>query len=137
MKRGSNKVNNVFKGIKVEQCVVCVLVIVLVVLVVYYVNKNNEGFNSEKPTLYFFYVDWCGYCKKAKPKVTEMENDSEITNKVNIKRINCSEDVVTEEDKALANEYKVDGYPTFKFKGKPNEELTNNIDALKGIISGL
>jgi thiol-disulfide isomerase/thioredoxin len=136
MKRGSNKVNNVFKGIKVEQCVVCVLVIVLVVLVVYYVNKNNEGF-SDKPTLYFFYVDWCGYCKKAKPKVAEMENNSAITNKVNIKRINCSEDVVTEEDKALAKEYKVDGYPTFKFKGKPNEELTNNIDALKGIISGL
>ena len=136
MKRGSNKVNNVFKGIKVEQCVVCVLVIVLVVLVVYYVNKNNEGF-SDKPTLYFFYVDWCGYCKKAKPKVAEMENNSAITNKVNIKRINCTEDVVTEEDKALAIEYKVDGYPTFKFKGKPNEELPNNIEALKGILSGL
>jgi len=134
MKRGSNKVNNVFKGIKVEQCVVCVLVIVLVVLVVYYVNKNNEGFNSEKPTLYFFYVDWCGYCKKAKPKVAEMENNSAITNKVNIKRINCEG---SSEEKALAKEYKVDGYPTFKFKDKPNEELTNNIDSLKGIISGL
>lgn len=134
MKRGSNKVNNVLKGISIEQCVVCVLVIVLVVLVVYYVNKNNEGFYSEKPTLYFFYVDWCGYCKKAKPKVAEMENNSAITNKVNIKRINCEG---TDEEKALAKEYKVDGYPTFKIEGKPNEELPNNTDALKGIISRL
>lgn len=136
MKRGSNRVNNVLKGISVEQCAVCVLVIVLVVLVVYYVNKNNESFNSDKPTLYFFYADWCGYCKKAKPKVTEMENDSAVTNKVNIKRVNCSDDA-TEEEKKLAKEYNVDGYPTFKFKGKPNEELTNNIDSLRTIINGL
>jgi thiol-disulfide isomerase/thioredoxin len=134
MKRGSNKANNVLKGIGVEQCLVCVLVIVLVVLVIYYVNKNNEGFNSEKPTLYFFYADWCGYCKKAKPKVTEMENNSEITNKVNIKRINCQG---TDEEKALAEEYNVGGYPTFKFKGKPDEELTNNIEALILIIKKL
>jgi thiol-disulfide isomerase/thioredoxin len=134
MKKGSNKASNMFKGISVEQCCVCCLVIVLVVLVVYYVNKNNEGFNSDKPTLYFFYVDWCGYCKKAKPNVTEMENDSAITNKVNIERVNCEG---SSEEKALAKEYNVDGYPTFKFKGKPNEELTNNTDSLRSIINGL
>ena len=133
MKRGSNKVNNVFKGIKVEQCLVCVLVIVLVVLVVYYVNKNNEGF-SDKPTLYFFFVDWCGYCKKAKPKVDEMENNKAITDKVNIKRINCEG---SDEEKELAKEYNVNGYPTFKFKDKQGEELPNNTETLKGIISGL
>jgi thiol-disulfide isomerase/thioredoxin len=134
MKKGSGKMNNLFKGINLEQCCVCCLVIVLVVLVVYYVNKNNEGFGGDKPTLYFFFVDWCGYCKKAKPKVSEMENDSSITDKVNIKRINCEG---SSEEKALAKEYNVDGYPTFKFEGKPEEELTNNTDQLINIIKGL
>jgi thiol-disulfide isomerase/thioredoxin len=134
MKKGSNKANNMLKGVGVEQCIVCVLVIVLVVLVVYYVNKNNEGFNSEKPTLYFFYVDWCGYCKKAKPKVSEMENNSAITNKVNIKRINCEG---SDEEKDLAKEYVVEGYPTFKLKGKQTDDLPNDTEALKKIIMSL
>ena len=133
MKRGSSRVNNMLKKINLEQVCVCVLVVVLVVLVVYYVNKNNEGF-SEKPTLYFFYVDWCGYCKKAKPKVSEMENDSSITSKVNIKRIDCEG---SSEEKALAEEYNVNGFPTFKFKGKQDEELSNNIEALKELIKKL
>ena len=131
MKRGSSRVNNMLKKINLEQVCVCVLVVVLVVLVVYYVNKNNEGFDSEKPTLYFFFVDWCGYCKKAKPKVAEMENDKSITSRVNIKRIDCEG---SSAEKALAEEYNVNGFPTFKFKGKQDEELTNNIEALKEII---
>lgn len=134
MKKGSNKASNMFKGISVEQCCVCCLVIILVVLVVYYVNKNNEGFNSEKPTLYFFYVNWCGYCKRIKPDVTAMENDSAITNKVNIKRIHCEG---SDEEKALAKEYNVEGYPTFKFHGKHKESIPNDANALKNIIMSL
>lgn len=134
MKKGSNKASNMFKGISVEQCCVCCLVIILVVLVVYYVNKNNEGFNSEKPTLYFFYVNWCGYCKRITPGVTAMENDSAITNKVNIKRIHCEG---SDDEKALTKEYDVGGYPTFKFLGKKDKDLPNDIEELKKIIMSL
>ena len=63
-----------------------------------------------------------------------MENNSAITDKVNIKRINCEG---SDEEKSLAKKYNVNGYPTFKFHGKPNEELTNNIEALIVIIKKL
>ena len=105
-------VKKLLKSVNCEQVVICVLVIVLVGLVLYYVNKNNEGFNdenNEKPTLYFFYVDWCGFCKKAKPVINELENNSEVTDKINIVKVNCEG---SEEEKALAKENGVNAYPT-------------------------
>ena len=104
-------VKKLLKSVNCEQVVICALVVVLVGLVLYYVNKNNEGFNNDndKPTLYFFYVDWCGFCKKAKPVISELENNSEVTDKVNIVMVNCEG---SDEEKALAKENGVNAYPT-------------------------
>ena len=55
-----------------ESVAIYVLLAVLVVLVVYFVMKNREGFNSENSqvvVVYFFFVDWCPHCTKAKPVV--------------------------------------------------------------------
>lgn len=97
--------NKLVKKVNVENVVICVLVVVLVALVLYYVNKNNEGFNADKPDLYFFYVDWCGYCKKAKPVISDIEQNN---NKVNVKRIDCD----AKENKALVEKNNIKGFPT-------------------------
>lgn len=120
---GKNRLlKKLLKSVNIEQVVICILVVVLVGLVLHYVNKNNEGFNDDnKPTLYFFHVDWCGFCKKAKPVIDELENNSEVTNKVNIKRVNCEG---SEEEKALAKENGVNAYPTIILKNNNGSEPT-------------
>ena len=112
MAKGMN-VNKMLKGVNVEQVVVCILVVVLVVLVVYYVNKNSEGFNNNdnsKPTLYFFYVDWCPHCTRAKETTFNDDKWNTVDNKdnVNLVKVDCE---ASEENKELAKEHNVQGYP--------------------------
>jgi len=120
--------NKLMKSIDVEQIVVGVLIIILVILVVVYVNKNNEGFNDgNKPTLYFFYVDWCPHCSDAKDEVfgesesdnSKWDNNNSLTNKgnVNLVKVNCEG---SEENKALAKKHNVRGYPTLVLESNNN-----------------
>ena len=112
MKGGNFK--KIMKSIDCEQIIVGILIIILVVLVIVYVNKNNEGFDGNKPILYLFYVDWCPHCKDAKEMVFDdsvwNSNDSLITNRdnVNLVKVDCTKD----ENKSLAEKYNVQGYPT-------------------------
>ena len=115
MAKGMN-IKKMLKVVNVEQVVVCILVVVLVVLVVYYVNKNSEGFNdnannNSKPTLYFFYVDWCPHCTRAKETTFNDAKWNNVNNKdnVNLVKVDCE---ASEENKALATEYNVQGYPS-------------------------
>ena len=107
----NNKLNlnakKLAKAVNGENVIICVLVLVLVVLVVNYVYQNNrEGFNSEKPVLLLFYVDWCPHCTNAKPIV---ENIKESNNSVSVKLVNCEG---SDEEKQLAKENNVRAYPT-------------------------
>jgi len=62
-------------------------------------------------TLYFFYVDWCGFCKKAMPELEKLGDSKTFgRTKVNIVKVNA------EEDRAKADEYEVDAYPTVKLE---------------------
>ena len=119
--------NNVFskKNMNLENIVVAVLVVVLVVLVVYYVRKNREGFNDdEKPTLYFFFVDWCPHCTTAKENVfDEFNKNVKNSDKVNLVKVNCEG---SEEEKNLAKEHNVRGYPTVVLK--ENNGKTHELD---------
>lgn len=96
-----------------ENVLITVLAVVLLVLVVMYVNKNRENFEGENVTVvYFFHVDWCGYCKKAKPEVDKfVQKLAENDNKVNGKSVKVVQ-VNADENKELAAEYNVRAYPT-------------------------
>ena len=62
-------------------------------------------------TLYFFYTNWCPHCKKAKPEWESLKNE---TNGI-VKGVNIAfKDVDCDQEAELADEYKVEGYPTIK-----------------------
>jgi thiol-disulfide isomerase/thioredoxin len=123
LKKLSMSNNSVVKSLKSmskssENVVILVLLVILVILVVYYIRQNNEGF-SERPTVYFFYVDWCPHCKTAKPKVQEFKSKN---SHVNVKEVNC------EKDKELARKFNVRAYPTvYLVKGEEKTELNEGI----------
>lgn len=141
MAKGMN-VKKMLKSVNVEQVVVCILVIVLVVLVVYYVNKNSEGFNdnandNSKPTLYFFYVDWCPHCTRAKETTFNDDKWNNVENKdnVNLVKVDCE---ASEENKALAKENNVQAYPTVVLKNNnKKKELEEGVSpsSISNLIS--
>tara|TARA_B100001057_G_C22659055_1_gene875214 strand:- start:469 stop:927 length:459 start_codon:yes stop_codon:yes gene_type:complete len=101
-----------------ENIVIAILLVILVVLVVYYVRQNNEGFDSDKPTLYFFYVDWCPHCTRARPEIEKVKRNN---NRVIVVMVNC------DEEKQLARQHNVRAYPTLKLlpnsNASPNEAI--------------
>lgn len=123
MKKLSGASNSVAKSLKnmcnsSENIVILVLLVILVILVVYYVRQNNEAF-SERPTVYFFYVDWCPHCKTAKPKVKEFKSKNP---NINVKEVNC------DKEKELARKFNVRAYPTvYLVKGEEKTELNEGI----------
>ena len=74
---------------------------------------NKELINSSgKATIYYFYTEWCPYCKKAKPEWDKFK-DVYTNKKVNgfeleFKEVDC------DKDEATANQFNVEGYPTIK-----------------------
>tara|TARA_A100001015_G_scaffold244245_1_gene279605 strand:+ start:1050 stop:1526 length:477 start_codon:yes stop_codon:yes gene_type:complete len=78
-------------------------------------NKNNNDV-----IIYFFFTEWCPYCKKALPeweKFTDYVNNINESNDYNVKLINIDCD----KDKKTADKYKIEGYPSIKLLYKGNE----------------
>tara|TARA_Y100000816_G_C26065688_1_gene560035 strand:- start:155 stop:634 length:480 start_codon:yes stop_codon:yes gene_type:complete len=76
-------------------------------------NSSTEVTSSEKvATIYYFYTDWCPYCKKAKPeweKFEKLYKDKTINNyRLEFKSVDC------DKDEATAGQFKVESYPTIK-----------------------
>lgn len=76
-------------------------------------NANRQ---STDVMIYFFNVDWCPHCKKAKPewdKFKNKMNGKEVNGyKLNCVDMNCTEE--TPEITRVINEYHIEGYPTVK-----------------------
>ena len=72
-------------------------------------DENNQGGVVE---LYFFYTEWCPHCKTAKPTWNKFKQEIG-ENKIKGKTINFIE-VDAEKESDLANQFKVEGYPTIK-----------------------
>ena len=77
-----------------------------------YRYKNKYGGNNinniNDPTLYYFYMNGCGWCKKFNPVWDELTN---CNHEINIKQGNM-EKINGPENNNLTTEYKVNGYPT-------------------------
>jgi len=70
--------------------------------------------NAKQADLYFFYTTWCPHCKTAKPVWEKFQNENpEIDGvKINYIAVDC------EKDPELAEQYKIEGYPTIKLSHK-------------------
>lgn len=65
-----------------------------------------EGFaDSSMPTFFMFGVDWCPHCVSAKPEFEKLKET--IGDRANVVFVN------PEKDKAAAQGFEIQGYPTF------------------------
>lgn len=76
-------------------------------------DQDSSSNNQEQvATLYYFYTNWCPYCKKARPVIddlkSELENKTFNNNRVIIQEVDC------ETDSSTAEKFKIEGYPTIK-----------------------
>lgn len=61
---------------------------------------------EDKPMIILFYVDWCAYCNKFKPKLRLLNEIYQ--NKYNIVLINCED----EANKSMVEDFHITVYPT-------------------------
>ena len=74
-------------------------------------SNSNSNSNNNNITIIYFYTEWCPYCKKSKPewnKFKELVNLQEFGKSITFKEVDC------DKDQEIANNYKIEGYPTIK-----------------------
>tara|TARA_B100001778_G_scaffold139716_1_gene114827 strand:- start:1220 stop:1708 length:489 start_codon:yes stop_codon:yes gene_type:complete len=95
---------------------------------------------SNKVNLYYFYTEWCPYCKKANPEWEDFcrELDNIYNNssyQFNYFKIDC------DKNQKMADKYNVEGYPTIKmvynkkiydYNAKPDK--TNLLKFVESVI---
>jgi thiol-disulfide isomerase/thioredoxin len=121
----------------VKTLVIIVLILIVTVFICYYVyikffspkiaelykpNKEqvpkwgNSNSSSNEAEIYFFYANWCPYCKSAKPEwekvKKEYENKTINGYKVIFIEVDCS--TPNNETNKLMDNYNVEGFPTIK-----------------------
>lgn len=73
---------------------------------------SGDAMADKQARLVMFYVDWCPFCKKAKPiwqGIHERHDGTTVNGyTLSVESVNC------ESDKAQAKQYGIDAYPTFK-----------------------
>lgn len=79
-------------------------------------HNSDEQITNKTANLMLFYVDWCPYCKTAKPEWNEFKEEYDGKN-INgytmvFEEYNCTTE--TPEIGELIQQYKIDGYPTIK-----------------------
>ena len=103
-------------------------------------RENNERIGNENlknVELLFFHVDWCPYCKTAKPEwnnIKELYENNTINGRsINFIEIDCTNE--SNDTKEMMDKYTIEGYPTvklikdgnvFDFDAKPTKENIEN-----------
>ena len=129
-----NAPSSSFSNVKV--IIIYILVLLVVVFILYYIyikffspkiaelyKPNNEqvpkwsvNASSNEAELYFFYANWCPYCRSAKPEwekvKKEYENKTINGYKVIFIEVDCS--TPNNETNKLMDNYHIEGFPTIK-----------------------
>lgn len=85
-----------------------------------YEQVQKEAAAQGKSFILFFYVDWCGYCKRLKKNFLEQPEVKKNLAKYLRVKINPNKG---KKEQALARQYGVTGYPTFLVV-RPNKSKT-------------
>jgi len=90
--------------------------------------SEEDSNDSKNATLYLFYTNWCPHCKNAKDEWSALKT---VTNG-SVKDVNILfEEIDCDVDTALADKFKIEGYPTIKlfynnkmydYDAKPSKE---------------
>ena len=78
--------------------------------------------------LYFFYADWCGYCRKFKPEWEKLKAEPNLG--IELEEVDCSN-----EAPKLAKEYNVKGFPTLILLNDGNKVTYEGERSADAIIS--
>lgn len=88
-----------------------ILILLLIVVGGYllfnWCQKGKLELFSGDTKLYFFFAEWCGYCKNFKPEWEKLKAESNLG--VKLEEVDCTD---SNNLPALAKEYDVSGYPT-------------------------
>lgn len=86
-------------------------------------NFASQVYNSKEVWMIEYYAPWCGHCKKLQP---EWEGAAKkLKNAVKLGKVNC------DEEQALCQEFRVQGYPTIKYF-KPSSSGPSSAEEYQG-----
>ncbi len=93
---------------------IAVAVLVVVGLFVFLRKPKEEPVDEDDLVceVFFFYTEWCPYCKKARPEWEKFKAPLENTSRGDYKFVFTEVDC--DKNEALASKYGVVGYPTIK-----------------------
>ena len=78
---------------------------------------------TKKPTIVFFYTDWCGFCQRFAPTYHKIAKSKEIKKNFAVAYVNCEDT----KNSTLMAEYGIQGFPTvYVLDGKGNKEQIGN-----------
>ena len=102
---------------KIGLAIVVFAVLAIIAYNMFKSSSKKEAMTTEEKEekvceLFFFYTEWCPYCKKAKPEWERFKAPLENTSRNEYKFV--FHDVDCDKDEALASKYNVVGYPTIK-----------------------
>jgi len=100
-----------------------VVLFIILAYTIYYFTR--EKYSESDCIFRMFYVDWCGYCKQAKPQFEPMLGTAKINNRpVQIVMVNA------DEQPQLAQQFGVRGFPTFVLTKSNGESVNYNGERL-------
>ena len=134
MKSLSRSAGRTVKKLMNSRYAMLILVVVLVggYLLFNWCKKGKLELFSGGSKLYFFFAEWCGYCKKFKPEWEKLKNESNLG--VQLEEVDCSD---SNNVPSLAKEYNVNGFPTLILVNGSNKvtyEGARTADALISFI---
>ena len=85
-------------------------------------NLENFSNNNNIPTFVMFHVDWCGYCKKAKPEFQQLVNKFKSNPNIKVVMLNGEDP----RNQQLIKSHQISGYPTIKLCRNGLNDVNNS-----------